>query len=268
LVPGGVSVTFREKNAQEIIYLAAKAGLKAVEWGADVHARPDDGAGIDAICLAARENGILNCSYGSYYRAGGTNEFAFSAVLDAACRLKAPTIRIWAGTADSAETEKEDLERLLVDLRNICAAAKERDTSVAMEFHHGTYADNAASALRLIKECPGLRAYWQENPQISFAANLRELRMLLPHIVNVHIFNFDKNLNRYPLAEMRPRLAEYISILKGAERKINVLLEFVKDNDVHNFAADAEVLIALSGGHGGAAAETSLEFEKDVMNAG
>jgi len=42
LIPGLVSVTFRQLTVPEIGELATECGLQAVEWGGDVHVPPGD----------------------------------------------------------------------------------------------------------------------------------------------------------------------------------------------------------------------------------
>jgi 3-dehydroshikimate dehydratase len=49
LIPGLVSVTLRSLPPQEIIALAVKAGMKAIEWGGDVHVPPGDVAAASEI---------------------------------------------------------------------------------------------------------------------------------------------------------------------------------------------------------------------------
>jgi sugar phosphate isomerase/epimerase len=247
LYAGLTSVTFRNLDAKRVAAAASLNGLKVIEWGADVHARPDNAEAIGDIVKITAEAGLRCCSYGSYYRAGCGNEFPFDAVLGAAKRLGASVIRVWAGNKDSAYMSNEALDGLVKDLRNICRAAEQYGIKVATEFHHGTYADNAAGVSELIRRCPGLRTYWQENPQIPFDENLRELSVLLPYIENVHVFKFDKRCDRYPLAEAEANWRQYVKIISGAGRDVNMLLEFVKGDGEEQFGRDASALKGFIG---------------------
>ena len=67
--PGLCSVTFRALPAEELVDLAAEAGLESIEWGSDVHARPDGPAGLDHVRKLTEAAGLVVASYGSYYRA-------------------------------------------------------------------------------------------------------------------------------------------------------------------------------------------------------
>ena len=44
LIPGLVSVTFRQLSPEDIIDITYASGLKAVEWGSDVHLPAGKGA--------------------------------------------------------------------------------------------------------------------------------------------------------------------------------------------------------------------------------
>jgi len=244
---GLTSVTFRKRSAAEIVELASSCGLTAIEWGADVHARPNDTDALSEIIRLTEKSCVKSCSYGSYYRAAARNEFGFDEVLVAAATLKVPCIRIWAGSTGSADTKPEEFAALVGDLKTITGKAAEREIIIALEFHRGTYADTAESVLKLITECPGLRTYWQENPQIAFEENLRELEALLPYIVNVHVFNLDADLNRYPLNGGADRWREYARTIAKVGASINMLLEFVKDDDALHFGEDAETLKRIIG---------------------
>ena len=48
--PGLVSVTFRQLAPEALIDLAARAGLAAIEWGADIHVPPGDDANAVRTC--------------------------------------------------------------------------------------------------------------------------------------------------------------------------------------------------------------------------
>ena len=88
---GLTSVTFRQKSVEEIIALAAQAGLSGIEWGGDVHVAPGDAASAAETARKTREAGLAVLSYGSYYRGGEGEDFA--PILASARALGAPVIR-------------------------------------------------------------------------------------------------------------------------------------------------------------------------------
>ena len=70
IVPGLVSVTFRQKSIREICEICCGARLSAVEWGGDIHVPPQNAAAAREARELSREFGLEICSYGSYWRAG------------------------------------------------------------------------------------------------------------------------------------------------------------------------------------------------------
>src|SRR6187549_164575 len=94
---GLVSVTFRQLPPREIVDLARRAELGGIEWGGDVHVPAGDAGRAREVRAMTEDAGLSIVAYGSYYRAGEEDEAAFAPVLDSACALGAPAIRIWAG---------------------------------------------------------------------------------------------------------------------------------------------------------------------------
>src|SRR5262245_16795172 len=99
LVPGLVSVTFRQLGPGEIIALAVEHGMRAIEWGGDVHVPVGDLVVAREVGRWCVDAGIIVEAYGSYYRGIGD----FAPVLETALALGAPRIRVWAGELGSAE---------------------------------------------------------------------------------------------------------------------------------------------------------------------
>ena len=67
IIPGLVSVSFRQKTPLDICRLCQQANLAAIEWGGDVHVPPDAG-NADEIRRMTADHGLTVSSYGSYYR--------------------------------------------------------------------------------------------------------------------------------------------------------------------------------------------------------
>jgi 3-dehydroshikimate dehydratase len=85
LIPGLVSVTFRQLAPREIVQLAAAAGLRGIEWGGDIPA-------ARAVRQLTQDAEIRVLAYGSYFRF--QPGVAFEPVLETAVALGAPLIRI------------------------------------------------------------------------------------------------------------------------------------------------------------------------------
>lgn len=230
MIPGLVSVTFRQLSPAEIVALTVDAGLAAIEWGGDVHVPVGDLGNARAVAALCADNGIAIEAYGSYYRADGD----FEPVLETALALGAPRIRVWAGRSLADWYDTTD------DLRRISALSAVEGVEIAVEHHAGTLTATLASALDLYYDVPSLRPYWQPPVGCSDEDALAELDALSP--VTVHVFSWAEDGTRLPLAAReslwRPALAR-LAALPGDR---HALLEFVRDDSPAAFAEDAAVL--------------------------
>ena len=77
LQPGLCSVTFRSLTPQAVIDLAAANGIKAIEWGGDVHVPPGDLENARQVAARTAETGLSVSSYGSYISAVAVGIFLF-----------------------------------------------------------------------------------------------------------------------------------------------------------------------------------------------
>lgn len=243
MLAGLTSVTFRSLSAEQITRFAARNGLSGIEWGADVHARPDDFSAIDRIVKLGRQYGVPPISYGSYYKAGCDNEFSAEQVVGAAARLGVKRIRVWAGCKNAAKTSDSEFGAIVSDLKSVTRLAAEKNMTVAVEFHHHSYTEHARDAMKLLRAVDGLRTYWQENPQISDLENYGEFELLLPYTETVHAFCFDADLKRYPLSKAEERWRRYLDAAKAAGKTdMPFLLEFVQNDSTEQAEKDARSL--------------------------
>ena len=146
---GLTSVTFRQKTPEEIIRLAAEAGLDGIEWGGDVHVPAGDAGTAAEIGRRTREAGLSVLSYGSYFRADEGEDFA--PVLASAKALGAPLIRIWAGRKTYEQSGPEEFSALASRIREAAEAAGREGVRIAFEYHRGTATQTAAGALALLE---------------------------------------------------------------------------------------------------------------------
>lgn len=236
VVPGLVSVTFRQLSAFEVVDLAASAGLRAIEWGGDVHV-PVGAHGV-AREVAARcaDAGIAVAAYGSYYRASG----AFEPVLDTAVSLGAPLIRVWAGDAGSASAP---FDAVASDLRRVARLAASAGVEIAVEYHANTVTDTLSSALALFAAVPALRPYWQPPIGVSSADARAAVAALLPRLVTAHVFTWGPTGERLPLAAGAYLWRPILATLAAEPGDRYALLEFVRDDSPAAFAEDAATLL-------------------------
>ena len=90
---GLTSITFRQLTAEEVIDLAKQAGLDGIEWGGDIHARPDNLERAKELGNLTRAAGLEVLSYGSYYFVGKGSDF--EPISQTAEALGCSIIRIW-----------------------------------------------------------------------------------------------------------------------------------------------------------------------------
>ncbi|MFB9907046.1 sugar phosphate isomerase/epimerase family protein [Allokutzneria oryzae] len=248
IVPGLVSVTFRQLSVPEIVRLTADTGLKAVTWGGDVHVPVGDLAAAERARTLTADAGLVVEGYGSYYKAGDSDPASFADALRTAVALGAPTIRVWAGVAGSADIDPRQRDAVTEDLRRCAELAAVHGVRVAVEYHVETLTDDIDSATRLFDDVDALVPYWQpkETPEVD--ACLKEVRSLLPRLRTVHAFSWgpDGFTERLPLAARadlwRPVLAE----LGSDDQDRFVLLEFVVEDSLEAFRADASALLEWS----------------------
>lgn len=243
---GLVSVTYRKLSPSDIIARAARAGLDCIEWGSDIHVPPTDLDHARRVGDMTREAGLTVSSYGSYYRLGAGQDFA--PYLEAAMALGAPVIRIWAGTQGSDQTDYATRTAWAAEAKEVCRRAAEKGITVAFEYHHGTLTDTADSASSLIKAIdePNCRLYWQPEFAKSRELLLSDLDKVAPWVDLCHVFQWNPDHSRRPLADGLDVWREFLSRVPGWEEK-PLLLEFVPGDDPHLLEGEARSLREIAG---------------------
>ena len=100
LIPGLVSATFKDRSVEEVIALAVKAGLKAIEWSEGHHVPVDNILEAGRIGALTAISGLKTAEYGSYYKLGMGMDI--EPRLHAAQALGTNIVRIWAGEKASS----------------------------------------------------------------------------------------------------------------------------------------------------------------------
>ena len=244
---GMCSVTFRNKSAEEIIALAKRNGLEYVEWGGDVHVPAGDFSAAEKVRMLCKNAGIKISSYGSYYRFDGFDDFV--TVSKTAKILGAETIRVWAGSKNSKDFSLKEFADLIDEVKKCADYAAANGQTIAFEYHHGTYCDNALSALKLLREADrdNVKTYWQPmywlnaSEEERFVADKLSIEALKDKIVNVHVYCWKNASDRRALSEGSEQWREYLALLPCG----NCYLEFVKDDAPDRLEKDAAELIKL-----------------------
>lgn len=247
LTPGLVSITFRKLTVPEVIHLVRRAGLKSIEWGGDIHVPHGRLEAARDARKRTEDAGLNIAAYGSYYRVGTSEkeQAPFEDILQTAVELKAPTIRAWAGSAGSAETNPTLRRNIVRQTQKIAALAAEANISISYEFHRNTLTDTNEGAVQLLREIdhPNVFSLWQPPVGESQKYGMDGLRALLPRLTNVHAFSWSaKGTDRLPLAAGQNRWKAYLDIIRSSNRDHHVLLEFVRDDSPDQFLEDAATL--------------------------
>ena len=113
--------------------------------------------------------------------------------------------------------------------------------TVALECHPKTLTDEYHTALKFLKDVdmPNLKMFWQPNQHRPLDYNTDSIKALLPYIVAVHVFSWDREVH-LPLADGEGAWREYISLL--AEKDLYFILEFMHDNELSTLMKTAKTL--------------------------
>ena len=243
------SVTLRRHKIDDVVRVAASAGLSCVEWGADRHVPPGDATAADRARDACAEAGLRVSSYGSYFRAGVHDAASFAPVLASARRLGAPRIRIWAGDQGSGRATAQWRDAVVRTSRLVAEQAADGGVSVAFEFHGGTLTDDSASTLALLDDIDhaSVGTYWQPPVGVPDDVALDGLRIVLPHVAAVHVFSWWPGEHRRPLPARAAMWRRAFDSLRTAGRDVDALLEFVPGDDADVVGREARALAELTG---------------------
>jgi sugar phosphate isomerase/epimerase len=245
--PALCTVTFRKLPAGEIVELAAKARLAAVEWAADAHVPPGDTATARTVRRLCESAG-LKTSYGSYVAPPSDDLSVLEPALTTAVALGASNIRIWPGTRqrDSRDYSAHERRAAANAIREMAAEAARHGVTVSLEYHPQTLTDETGSALSLIEAVahPNVYLYWQPRPGLPLDEALSEIARIGEHISHLHVFAWDGDRNRFPLASAADYWRSVLAAMPSSRwtgRRF-AMLEFVAGDDPAAFLADAATL--------------------------
>lgn len=240
LTTGICSVTLRNHIIDEVVAIAADAGLGGVEWGADVHVVDSDSAEhARSACATA---GLKVLSLGSYYRCGTFGDFEDIVAL--AVQAGAPRVRIWAGTVEPNDADQQAWDAVVQDTWRIAALAAEQGLQLAFEFHRGTLTSTAEGALKLLKlvDRANVGTYWQPPVGLNDQEALASLRQITGHLMGVHCFSWAPDAQRLPLEARKLLWQDVSKIVMESSRNTDIMLEFVEADSPANVTRDAIVL--------------------------
>lgn len=243
IIPGLVSVTFREKKPEEIIALCVQNSLCGVEWGENSHIMPGDPEGAAALRKKTLDAGLKVVAYGSYYRL--CTGMDFKPTLVSAKALGAPVIRVWAGNIPSEEADEDYRSNAAGEAALIAGQAEKEGIKIAFEWHKNTLTDTNESAVDLLKHAnhPNLYCLWQPTAALNMEQRCEGIRLLGDRLLNLHTYYWPDG-KREEFAPGKGEWKQYLSYVPK-DRDRYALLEFVKDNTVEQLEKDAKALIEL-----------------------
>lgn len=251
LAPALCSVTFRQLPPEEVVALARRAGLAAIEWGGDVHVPAGDLARARYVRRITEEAGLLPASYGSYLYPPDHGPEDFRRVLDTCHALGASNVRIWPGRRNRPSAAYDAAERSEAAglIRAMGELAGTAGISVSLEYHPNSLTDETRSASSLMEEVAhdNVHLYWQPRPGLPLDEACEEIARIGPHVSHVHVFAWDSERRRYPLTDhARWWSAAFAALPESRFRGLRcAMLEFVRDDAPEAFLADAAALRRL-----------------------
>lgn len=233
-----LSVTFRKKTVEEIVDLAARGGVDAIEWGSDVHIPPTDQENAKRALALCKEKGLEVSAYGTYYKCDGTD---FAPYLEVAKILQTRVIRVWAGGLGSRECPAETRSAIVECLKKAVEMASGTGCVIAVEYHPNTLTDTLESTLRLLQEVPGLYTYWQYILALSVEENLSHIEALGEKVQNIHAYYYEDK-QQSSMEAGTQTWKTYLTKAKQCTQAGYVGLEFVRGGTAEQFLEDAEAL--------------------------
>ena len=244
------SVSFRSKTPDEIISLAAKAGLSAIEWASDAHVQQGDIALAKEVAKKTRDAGLEVSSYGSYFRLGSNTDIV--PFLESATALGTNEIRIWAGFNPSSYHNFTQRAALIREAKEISRKASEYGITISTECHANTLTDTPQSLLYFMHEVnePNFRTYWQALLQVPEVEQLHSLSTIYASgkLTNLHVYyfkQFENSREQTLLEDAYDIWKERFAIFKNDDTVRYAMLEFVRNGADESLLSDAKTLNAL-----------------------
>lgn len=241
---GLCSISFRSLGAPEIITLAKNAGLDCIEWGSDVHAKPDDAQAISEIVKLQDENNIFCSSYGTYFRIGTNAANEIYDYIKAAKLLGTDTLRLWCGNKGSADYTEKERDSVICECKALAKIAEKEGVTLCLECHIKTLTDDVSSTLDIMEKVGSEHfcMYWQPNQFKTFEQNVDCAQKISKFTKRIHVFNW-KEKEKYPLLDAKKIWQDYLEYFGN----MPLLLEFMPDNNPDSLKTEANSLFEIIG---------------------
>lgn len=243
---GFTTVTFRNLSREEVCKIADDNNVRIIEWGGDIHLPPGDKKAEAEVISLSKRYKLTPLSYGSYFRVGEDDFEYWKTIVKTAENIGAGIIRAWLGSKSSADVSEKEFNILVEETRRIADIANEKGIVIAFEFHKGTYNDSAKSSAKFFEAVnrENVKTYWQP---MSNSADEENLKAVLPYLITVHVFQWNKHGKRYSLKYGKKQWQRFISIINNANVSVNYILEFVKNDSPRRFSNDVKTIKVFLG---------------------
>jgi sugar phosphate isomerase/epimerase len=239
---GMTSNTLNNESIENVFKYAKQAGLEGIEWSVvENHIDLNNPETYEKVKEFSQKENIAIFSLGSYARM--TDPVECDKTLDAAIRMGAPIIRLWAGPKSPHKCSPEDIDLVVKNTIDMAKKAEKHNIKLGFEYHGGTLTETAPSAVELMKKinCSNVGLYWQPSGNRSIQENLEDRAMVLPYCIgNIHIQNYVSDKGYGLLDEITDRIHTFFDDIKECD--YNIMIEFVKDGTIENLMKDAETL--------------------------
>jgi hypothetical protein len=249
-IPGLCSVTFRQKTIEEVISLSTACGIRAIEWGSDIHVPVGDISTAQRVREMCERANVAPASYGTYLRTGIANSKEhLASIMETASALGAQNIRVWGGPRGvaSADIDNQTWHQAIDELRTTAELAAEKCLKLSLEFHADTLVDTAPAAVKLLRAVnhPALFTKWQPTPGISKQESIEQLEMIQPWLSYIDVFARDKDRKRHPLSRHMDLWSAVFQRARPAQSwdsPVFAMIEFVKDDSQSSLQDDVATL--------------------------
>lgn len=241
--PGVVSVSFRALSVEDVIKITKDAGLKAIEWGSDVHALATEKEKLRLIAQLQKEAGLYCSSYGTYFRLGENPTEELISYIEAAKILGTDILRLWCGNKNYEDYTEEERSFIIEESKKAAKIAEREGVILCMECHRSSFTNSVDGAVELMRsvDSPAFRMYWQPNFAFDLKTNMEYAKAISPYTVNLHVFYYE-NGKACPLELGLSEWGEYLSCFSGDK---HLLLEFMPDKKPESLGREAASLRKL-----------------------
>lgn len=235
---GLASVTLEHLTVDNILDIAAKNGLMALEWS-ESHVQRGHIAEAERLRKLTEEQGMRTTSYSTFFDVMADRPETFNSVLETAEALGTDTVVLAIGRKSDGNATEEAWAALTDGSRRLSRLAAQQGIRLCFAYRRGCYLEDYMRVAQFI-ETVGDNAFicWEPNRTTSLIYNIFELKMLVPFVYQVYVSSPDAPTRYTPIIEGKDEWQQYLKVLKSKE---NGVLLF-KGCDVADFDSECALM--------------------------